>query len=119
MAGDVTDCNGFRNFETWTVALWLGNERSDYEHWRAEAIRCWTEAQFASAVIENRWSREEETELHLSSCIAGAVRAAAEEVGNGLLRDLLTEALSSVAWHEVAAHFLAEIEDFGSSENLE
>ena len=50
---------------------------------------------------------------------AGAVRAAAEEVGNGLLRDLLTEALSSVAWHEVAAHFLAEIEEFGSSENVE
>jgi hypothetical protein len=82
-------------------------------------IRCWTEAQFASAVIENRWSREEETELHLSNCIAGAVREAAGEVGNGLLRDLLTEALSAVAWHEVAAHFLAEIEEFGRSENVE
>jgi hypothetical protein len=25
--------NGWTNYETWAVSLWLGNEESSYRHW--------------------------------------------------------------------------------------
>ena len=31
--------NGWKNYETWLVALWLDNERETYEYWREEARR--------------------------------------------------------------------------------
>jgi hypothetical protein len=106
--------NGFRNYATWTVALWLGNEQSSYERWREEARRLWDDAGHDSAVIAERWSREEKTELALSSRIAEAVMEMAEEVREGFLRDLLNAALAAVAWHEVAEHFLADLPEFNS-----
>ena len=108
------DFNGFRNYETWTVALWLGNERSSYERWKEEARRLWDEAGQDSEVIAERWSREEKTELDLSSSIAEAVREVAEDVREGFLRDLLNAGLAAVAWHEVAEHFLADLPEFNS-----
>jgi len=106
------DFNGFRNYETWTVALWLGNERSSYERWKEEARRLWDEAGHDSEVIAERWSREEKAELDLSSSMAEAVKEMAEEVKGGFLRDLLNAALAAVAWHEVAEHFLADLPEF-------
>lgn len=109
------DFNGFRNYATWTVALWLGNDQSSYERWREEARKLWDDACHDSAVIAQRWSREDKTEYDLSSRIAEAVNEVAEEVKNGLLRDLLNGALASVAWHEVAAHVLADLLEFNGN----
>ena len=105
---------GVRNYEIWMVALWLGNERSSYDRWKEEARRLWDEAGHDSEVIAERWSREEKTELDLSSSIAEAVREVKEDVREGLLRDLLNAALAAVAWPEVAEHFLADLPEFNS-----
>ena len=31
--------DGFTNFETWAVAVWIDNDRTNYHYWRDEARR--------------------------------------------------------------------------------
>jgi hypothetical protein len=90
--------NGWKNYETWAVHLWLSNDqgsdvmarelvaeavRLDPDYPRtaaADALRCWTEEVFIDPVTESE-----------GVC--------------GLAVDLLRGALSDVDWLEVAAAF--------------
>lgn len=108
------EVNGFRNCETWKVKIWLTGEQESYERWKNEARRLWDEAACDSAVIAGRLSQEEKTELDLCSRLEGALREAATEVKEAMFADLLLGVLGSVAWHEVAEHFLADLPEFNS-----
>ena len=35
--------NGFTNYETWAVSLWLGNEYASYQYWREKLKKSWYE----------------------------------------------------------------------------
>jgi len=36
--------NGWTNYETWVVNLWLANEEPSYREWRGQAQECAEEA---------------------------------------------------------------------------
>lgn len=36
--------NGWTNYETWNVALWIGNEEGSYRYWQAVTQECYDEA---------------------------------------------------------------------------
>lgn len=40
--------NGFTNYETWAVSLWLGNEYASYQYWRDVAREEWKRAKSAA-----------------------------------------------------------------------
>src|SRR4051794_18704009 len=48
--------NGWANYETWCVHLWLTNEEESYRYWREEARRHRGEAPSCSNVSEGIWS---------------------------------------------------------------
>src|SRR3954449_7042782 len=87
--------NGWANYETWAVKLWLDNEEPSYRYW-TETARDWHGCDEAAA---------------------GLARQLKEEVGEGislveasLYSDLLWAALSEVDWLEIAESYLDDIE---------
>ena len=78
--------NGWANYETWLVNLWLDEEDSKAELWdkvdmtQADAVR------------------------ELATVIEDSVIDRVDEMGieNGMVRDLIGSALSEVNWDEIA-----------------
>lgn len=103
--------NGWKNYETWNVALWLGNDQGSQEHWNEKAQDCYDNAEGCSS-----FTREERAALDL----ADSLKADFEEGKDNLLEeskmtcsvwaDLLGAALSEVDWLEIAEHYIEEVD---------
>ena len=76
--------NGWRNWETWCLHLWITGEEPSYRHWDARARAQDTEA------------LREELEAHYTEALA-----LLEELP-GVFRDLLGGSLREVDWWEIA-----------------
>ncbi|MCY2966463.1 MAG: hypothetical protein NT069_23000 [Planctomycetota bacterium] len=101
--------NGWTNFETWIVALWLGNERGSYEHWKSQA--------FAAAVCGGGDTTEPTDGLicrqDATVQLACELREHYQVNDNlelpGFYVDLLNASLANVNWLEIADHYICEI----------
>jgi hypothetical protein len=101
--------NGWTNYETWAVKLWIDNEQGTYEYWREAAVDAWemagdeTPNQFmdhssnAQSMLATRLKDEHDSQSD------HPVFAAAE---GSVYADLLNAALSDVNWHEIAESLL-------------
>lgn len=90
--------NGWNNYETWAVALWIDNEYSSYLH------RC----KLVEQVKEEHEEKDEQ-----ECCLASSLKDWIEEQNPltesaSLFTDLLNSALSEVDWQEIAENFLAK-----------
>jgi hypothetical protein len=99
--------NGYANYETWAVALWLGNEEGTYRYWREAAAEAKEEAPRCWQVRERIWPADRAAVFRLAGRIKEDLTEAAPEI-EGLYADLLHAALSEVDWHEVAETFLED-----------
>ncbi len=94
--------NGWTNYETWLVNLWIDNDEGDQGYWSEIATEC-----VKSAVPSFSW---ETVELCAMVELADRMKdqyeeASIDKVGNnGVFSDLLGAALSSVNWREIAKH---------------
>ena len=100
-----SEYNGWTNYETWCVNLWLNNEESTYNYWREAA----GEAREASKV-EDRFGLTRSPAGLLADRLRDELQELAyDQVKQGTLcADLLNGAMSSVDWQEVADAFLEE-----------
>lgn len=90
--------NGWNNYETWAVALWIDNDYGSYQY-RCELV--------------GQVKEEHEDENKRENCLASGLRNWIEEQNPltesaSLFTDLLNSALSEVDWREIAENFLAE-----------
>ena len=101
--------NGWTNYETWVVHLWLTNEEGPYRYCRGLARRAVQEAPDCDQVRERIWAAEEAKKFLLADQIKEFVEEA-NPLGDKatMFTDLITTALSEVDWHEVAEAFLEE-----------
>lgn len=98
--------NGWTNYETFAVALWIDNEQGSYNEWRE---RC----QFAldAADGDNLDDRRE----NAAQTVAQHLKDEIEE-GNplsdkaSLYSDLLQAAISETNWYEIAKNWLDDME---------
>lgn len=109
MTADKT-YNGWTNYETWNVKLWMDNERGSYEAGRAMAREAYasTEVREAGDVL-TRYERATYT-------LADQLKEEYEERSQEILEaakatgtvwaDLLSAALSEVNWDEIAKSML-------------
>lgn len=104
--------NGWTNYETWVVNLWMDNEPGSYDYWRE--------------VAEDVYNNEAEEQKHFTrmedaiGILADRLKDSHEEAKQEILErsgmessvwaDLLGAALSMANWHEIAEHILENVE---------
>ena len=75
--------NGWTNYETWAVKLWMDNDEGEYREYQRLARR-------AGSIYE------------LMTTIKDAHEEAAPDLGGSVFGDLLSAAMSEVNWYEIA-----------------
>jgi hypothetical protein len=99
--------NGWTNYATWNIALWLGNEEGSYSYWRER-----TQQAYDDAEAEGTFTRKEQAALDLSRQLQDEI-----EEGNPLAdqpsmySDLLGSAISDCNWYEIAENWLEDVEE--------
>lgn len=103
--------NGYTNYETWNVALWMDNEKGTYDYWRERAQEIWNDATGTQYQTRDEVARydlmQELKEWHDDNM---------PEV-EGTYADLLSAALSSVNWYEIAENMLDEVDKSGEDDS--
>ena len=100
--------NGWTNYETWAVALWLGNEESSYRFWMAVARGVKMDAPRSLYVRELRMTESEAAETQLAEEIKASIEANAPDFGASVYSDLLTGAIGEVDWRSIAVNLLED-----------
>ena len=102
--------NGWANYETWNVKLWLDNEADEY--WREQA-----KERFQDSEAEEPFTRSENARRALASELEDAIGESAQELlkagkaESSMFADILGAALHEVNWDEIADAFLEDAED--------
>jgi hypothetical protein len=95
--------NGWTNYETWIVKLWMDNDQGSQEYWRerteeiVKEARDADEARLGLVVAMEDWHRSGSFELLDDAGMTSSVWA-----------DLMSAALDEVNWREIAEHLLEE-----------
>lgn len=93
----MSDYQGWTNYETWNVKLWLDNEQGSYGDMVSMA-------------------RAAKGEYDLAADLKSYVEDMAPDLGASMFADLLGAALQSVNWQEIAAAYL---EDYAQEDDGE
>ncbi len=89
--------NGWTNYETWNVKLWLDNDEGSYRYWGATAQEVYDEAE-----ADDSFTKAERAALDLADRLKDEINEAAPDLGASCFADLLGAALSEVDWMEIA-----------------
>ncbi len=95
--------NGWTNYETWSVNLWLDNDGASFEE---EAKQCWDEDSDSATYDLSKIIQERVEEMNPLND------------QNNMFSDLLSAALSEVNWFEIAEHIIVDC-DFKIEANEE
>ena len=102
--------NGWTNYETWCVALWLDNDGRTHFYFQERALQCWEDAKAGSRLQDIGLSPTEDAIRELSQVIKEEIDEGQPET-RGLYADLLGSALSEVVWQEIATHYMDDVRD--------
>jgi hypothetical protein len=107
--------NGWANYETWAVALWIDNEEESYVSRQALARQAWRDAEGTHL---NRlgtgidFTRSEQARISFAGTIEQWVDGMRPELEASLWSDLLSAAFSEVDWLEIADNWLSEMDGY-------
>jgi len=89
--------NGWKNYKTWNVKLWMDNEEGSYRYWLLIAEEIWQESadcdEFCSTMAQRLKDEHEENRPEVQ----------------GTYGDLLDAALSEVDWYEIAESYVEDL----------
>ena len=106
--------NGWENYETWAVKLWLDNDYNDYKHWQAVTKNIWKHAAPTSYS-----TRKQVAERLLADTVKGAIENGNPIYKADLYSDLLSSAIQNVNWYEIAESYLNDYAEEAESEEVE
>ncbi len=93
--------NGWTNYETWSVPLHIDNEQGSYNYWRERAREILTNAE-----PTDYSSKEEMAKIDLANALKDEITEGNPLQDASLYSQLLTGALGSVNWDEIAGHYI-------------
>lgn len=106
--------NGWSNYETWVVNLWIDNEQSSQESMQDRALELLQKAIDKGCDLE---SVKNDATYELSQCIKDMHEENTPETV-GVFADLLNAALGSVDWYEIAKHYIDDISIYSAGWNM-
>lgn len=90
--------NGFKNFETWQVALTIANEYNLYRHWEGIAYECSSDKEPVESLAKELQKAHEW--LPFQTTFTNLVQ-----------EQLLKQSLSQVDWHEIAEDIISGMKE--------
>jgi hypothetical protein len=106
--------NGWANYETWAVKLWIDNEEGTYNYWRDHAREILDGWRSSDKTHWHDWQQgftpEERAALQLAENLKGEHQEALPGL-QGFAADLLNAAMSEVNWHEIAESLLDDVQN--------
>lgn len=96
--------NGWRNYETWAVKLWMDNEEGSQRYWAVRTSDAWDEAE-----ADGTFTRKERAVLDLADDLKAEHEETLPDL-DGFAADLLNAAFGEVDWHEIAENLLDDLE---------
>ena len=96
--------NGWTNYETWLVKLWIDNDEGSQNYWQESA-----RAMHNAALPDETFTQSERAALDLMNDLKSEHEQIAEQAGvpnTGFVADLFNAAMSEVNWHEIAASLI-------------
>ena len=100
---------GWSNYETWAVALWIDNQKSSCHYWRDEARRHRNDSPTCRQVQDGTWNAEQAATFNLADQLKEETTDASPLAEPTVYSDLLGAAISEVNWSEIAERLLADI----------
>lgn len=101
---------GWKNYETWAVHLWLSNEQADYTYWVEQARFLASPEGFEAHRGRFMGILDKEPKRLARSVLAEQLKEeleeAAPDLGATLWADLFGAAMGEVEWAEIADAFL-------------
>ncbi len=100
--------NGYANYETWAVSLWLDNDQGSYNYWTGTAEELYRDAVEVSEQCNRAdWTRSAADQL--ADRLKDELQEVMPEV-DGLWADLLGAAFSEVDWYEIAQNYVTNLD---------
>lgn len=103
--------NGWTNYETWAVSLWIDNDQATHVYWRQEAARQAQEAATGDMVRDAAWTAPEAARFNLAEQLKDEITDASPLVEPSVYSDLLQAALDTVNWSEMAENLLTDLDN--------
>lgn len=89
--------NGWTNYETWNVALWLDNDQESSDYWRG----------VAEELLHHRHrNTPEDATGQLAERLKEEMEEMMPDLGATCWADLLGAAMSEVNWYEIAKYYV-------------
>ena len=98
---------GWTNYETWAVQLWLNNEEPSYRHWTDQAAEVWKNTE-----AEGYLTRSESARRQLADMLKDDIESGDPLDGASVYHDLLTSAIGGVNWSEIANAWLEPLDGY-------
>ena len=104
--------NGWFNYETWLVKLWMDNDEGSSHYWNEQAEECYKQANGEAFDDDTT----EDISLQAISSLEDSLKNYFEQEQEqltgvtGFWSDLLGAALSEVNWWEIAKHMIEDVD---------
>lgn len=108
--------NGWTNYETWVVNLWMDNNEGSYDHWREVAQDIYNNSAEEPALGGLGMTKKDDAVYLLADRLKNDHEEAKDEIlerlelTSSLWADLLGAALGEANWREIAEHLLENVE---------
>jgi hypothetical protein len=105
-----TRFNGWTNYATWAVAVWVASDEDRQFYWCEQATLHRAYSSRDQMILEGRWTPEETAIYSLADQLKEETSGNAREIVDCAYFDLLNAAFSEVNWEEIAECFLEHTE---------
>ena len=97
--------NGWYNYETWLMNLWMDNDEGSQGYWSEIAQECYDDAEACAT-----FTREENAVFAFADRLKEEKEQENPVEGANFWADMMNAALSEVNYHDIAEHYIDEVE---------